>query len=126
MDASCFDEGALGVGDEIFHMRAKPQGEHLRNNLSNCMDEANGPIVSDPLRTIFLGQEHIISGVEPMEVVHMQIGEIIDHKHNLCLNDVPTFFEENARESVRARSFVSWKLMYCSTDLLLAEWQSKV
>ena len=56
----------------------------------------------------------------------MQIGEIIDHKHNLRIKDVPTFFEENSSESVRARSFVSWELLDRSTDLLFGEWGPKV
>lgn len=56
MDGSCFDEGALGVGDELGHVRAKPQGEHLRNDLRNCVDEASGSIVGDPLRPFLLRQ----------------------------------------------------------------------
>lgn len=56
----------------------------------------------------------------------MKIGETVDRKHYLRLNDVPTFFEENSSESVRARSFVSWKLLDRSTDLLLGEWGPKI
>ena len=68
MDASCFDEGALGVGDEIFHMGAKSQGEHFRNNLRDRMDEANGSIVGDSLRPILFRQEDHICGIEPLEI----------------------------------------------------------
>ena len=68
VDASCFDEGALGVGDEIFHMRAKSQGEHFRNDLCDHMDEANGSIVGDSLCPILFRQEDHISGVEPLEI----------------------------------------------------------
>ena len=38
MDASCFNEGALGVGDEACHVGAQPSGEHLRNNFRDRVD----------------------------------------------------------------------------------------
>lgn len=66
VDAPRFDESTLGVGDEGGHVRAKPDREHLRDDLGDRMDEANGPKVDDALRPIFLGKQHNIRRVEPV------------------------------------------------------------
>lgn len=49
VEAPRFDERTLSVEDEGGHVRAKPDSEHLRDDLGDCMDKANGPKVDDAL-----------------------------------------------------------------------------
>jgi hypothetical protein len=54
VDASFFDECALGIGHKRVHMRRKPSGHHLCNILGNGMDKAYRSIVRYVFGTIFL------------------------------------------------------------------------
>lgn len=68
MNTSPLDKGTLGGGNKDIHVRTEPNGEYLRNNLSDGMDEANGAVVGDALRILLLGQKDHVGGVEPMKV----------------------------------------------------------
>ena len=72
------DESTLSIGNEVGHVKSKAGGHHLSNDLCNSMNKTYGPEVRDVLRPIFFREEHNVSRVEPVEVVDMKIGEIID------------------------------------------------
>ena len=75
MDASFFDECALGVGNKVVHERPKPTVKNLGDNLCNGVNKAYRPIVNDLLRALFLGQKNHVSGVQTMEVDGMEVAK---------------------------------------------------
>lgn len=90
------------------------------------MDEANGPIVGNPLRPLFLGQKHNISGVEPLEVCCVEGIEMVNHPHEVMLDDVPTLFEEKARKAIRSGRLVARHVVDRLEDLLLGNGMVKL
>ena len=71
LNASHLDERALGVGDELVHMRSKKECHHFLNELCDCMDESNRPKICHLLGAIFVGSESSVFGIKPLEVVDM-------------------------------------------------------
>jgi hypothetical protein len=63
MYASLFDEGTLGIGDEVIHERSQSKGKHFRNNLGDPMDEANRPKVRNVVRPVLLREEGNVGGI---------------------------------------------------------------
>jgi hypothetical protein len=94
-NTSLLDEGTLCIGDKLVHVRGKAGGHHLGDNLGNGMYEAYWSKVENFLGSILLGDKQNVCGVEPMEVVGAQIGEVVDHGQKVILNNVPTRFEES-------------------------------
>lgn len=58
------------------------------------MDETDRPDIGDPLSALLLRKKHNVCGVEPMEVVGVEISEKGDHPHDVIFYNVPTSFEE--------------------------------
>jgi hypothetical protein len=95
MNTSLLYEGTLHVGDKLVHVRGKAGGRHLGDNLGNGMNEAYWSKIGNVLGSILLGDKHNVCGVEPMQVVGAQIGEVVDHGQEVVLNYAPTRFEES-------------------------------
>lgn len=66
VDGSCFDEGTLGIQDEGVHVRPKPEGGHLKDDLSNHVNEANGLILRDPFRPSFLARSTMFANLSQL------------------------------------------------------------
>jgi hypothetical protein len=54
MDTSLFYKGALSIGDEFVHKRAKPSCEHFGDDFGYGVDQTDGPIIRDVLCPFFL------------------------------------------------------------------------
>jgi hypothetical protein len=54
------------------------------------MDETNGPIVGDGFGSLFLWNQHNVGGVEPMEILGVEVGEKQNDSHEVLLDYVPT------------------------------------
>lgn len=103
VNASRFDESALGYGDMVFHVRGESSGKNLGHNLGNPMDESNGPIIGDLFRTIFFRDEDNVCGVEPMKIGGLEIREPVHNRHDVGFDDIPTRGKELAAKPFRAR-----------------------
>jgi hypothetical protein len=68
------------------------------------VDETNGPIVGDGFRPLFLWNQHNVGGVEPMEVLGVEVGKKHNDSHKVLLDYVPTRFEKQPRKTIRTRS----------------------
>jgi hypothetical protein len=77
MDASLLYESTLSIGDKVVHMRRKPSGHHLGDQLGNRMNETNGAKIRHFLGPLFFWNEGNIGGVEPMEVIGVKVGEFV-------------------------------------------------
>jgi hypothetical protein len=103
MDASLLYERTLSIGDKVVHMRRKPSGHHLGDQLGNRMNETNGAKIHHFLGPLFFWNEGNIGGVEPMDVIGVKVGELVYNRHDIHLDSVPTLLEERAGEAVRSR-----------------------
>ena len=126
VDAPCFDESTLSVGDEGGHMRSKPYGEHFCNDLGDSMNETDGSIIDDALRPILLGKQHNIRRIEPVKICCVEGVKALNHPHEVVLDDAPTLLEEEAGEAIRPRRLVARHAIYRLDDLLRGEGRVKL
>jgi hypothetical protein len=83
------------------------------------MNEANWAKIGHFLGPLFLGNESNVGGVEPMKVTCVEIGELVDDRHDVNLDGVPTSLEESSRETIRPRSLVTCGVVDRGFNLLL-------
>jgi hypothetical protein len=55
MDASLFDEGALGCGDELAKKRCKSQGKNFCNDLGDYVNQTYRSEIADVFSPLLLG-----------------------------------------------------------------------
>jgi hypothetical protein len=87
-------------------MRGKAGGHHLGDDLGNGVYEAYRPKVGNVLGPFLLGDKDNVCGIEPMEIVGAQVGELINYGQEVMLNDVPTIFEEGLIRLRRIDNFL--------------------
>jgi hypothetical protein len=63
VNAPFLDKGTLRIGNKLVLEGTKPICNHLRHNLGNGMNQANGPVVGDPLRSFLLRHLENVCGV---------------------------------------------------------------
>jgi hypothetical protein len=52
------------------------------------------------LGPLFLGNENNVGRIEPMEVIGVKIGELVENHHDIYLDGVPASLEESSREAI--------------------------
>lgn len=96
-------------------------GHRLSNELSNRMNKTSGTEVSNVLVPILLWDKSNIGGVQPMELSSKDVGNMVDDKHNVFFDSIPTCHEKGARETIRAWRLVIWYGKQGSLGLLLGK-----
>jgi hypothetical protein len=79
---------------------------HLCNVFCNGMNDTNWPEVWHIFGTILLGDLDYVCGVDPIQVCHTEVVEIIDNMHDLRLDNIPRSFVEGLGEPIG-----SWRLV---------------
>ena len=102
-------------------MWGEPVGHHFGNDFRDGMDKTDGSEVGDVLGTLLLQNESNVGGVQPMKVSSMEIKEMVDGKHDIWLDGVPTCLEKGTCESIRTRCLVAWHGEHNSLSFLLGE-----
>ena len=87
-------------------MWCKPRGHDLGNGFGDGVNETNGTEIRYLLCPFFLWEKYDVRRIEPLEVFGMEVGEKIDHLHNLQLDNLPTRFIEDAGEAIG-----TWRLV---------------
>ena len=87
----------------------KIRGRGIMVRTSLYADDA--AVVGNPLRALFLGQQHYICGVEPMETRCVKGVKLVYHPHHVKFNDVPTLLKKSSSEAVRPGRLVTWHVI---------------
>ena len=90
------------------------------------MDKTDGSKVDDVLGTLLLRNESNVGRVQPMKVSSMEIREMVDGKHDVWLDGVPTCLEKGTCESIRTRCLVAWHGKHNSLCFLFDEGLSQL
>ena len=121
VDAPFLDESTLRSGDKVVHERAKAGRQHLGDDFSNSMNEANGAEVPDFFRPILLWYEHNVGRVEPVKVCRLEATKLVDDSHYIHFDNLPTFLEEASCETIRSLGLVTWHKINGRFDLVFGD-----
>ena len=118
-NSSTLNKSLLSRINIIRKVRFKSISQRFSNNFIDDITKANGSLVTRNLMNQLFRNESNIHRIEPVQVSGLEAGEVIDHKHDVFLDNVPAGLEEFSGESVRHQCFVTRKGEDRSLDFIL-------